>query len=140
MNLFEKAGRDSVTANAKHYAKDVRHLVMLSGFSLAESAPYPQAPLPNVGATTTTVNFASPPGLNPGFQVNPFFDRLLLPVLELIQLSAVQPAQQSVQLPPPQQRAPIPFVEIFHRSTFAFMESNIFILFVYYLLLHYLIT
>ena len=99
MNLFEKAGRDSVTANAKHYAKDVRHLVMLSGFSLAESAPYPQAPLPNVGATTTTVNFASPPGLNPGFQVNPFFDRLLLPVLELIQLCNLLNSPFSCLLP-----------------------------------------
>jgi len=120
--LFEKAGGDSVTANAKHYAKDVRHLVMLSGFSLAESAPVPQAPLPNVGTTTTTVNPASPPGLSPG---QPVF-RPTAPTVPGT-VPAVRPAQQPVQLPPPQQRAPTPFGKIFSKSIFVYKDYNIYI-------------
>ena len=37
MTLFDQTGGNSVLATAKHYAKDIRHLVLLNGFSLQES-------------------------------------------------------------------------------------------------------
>lgn len=50
-----------MTANTKHYAKDLRHLVMLNGFTLQEAVPS-QPPIPNVPIPTIP---ASPPGSSP---------------------------------------------------------------------------
>ena len=90
--MFEKAGGDSLTANSKLYAKDLRHVVMLNGFALQESTvsqpPIPSVPIPTVPS--------SPPGLSPSQQ----------PTLR----PAVNPSSvvRPPQLPqnPPQQRPP----------------------------------
>ena len=41
MNLFEKSGGDLTVANSKHYARDLRHLVLLNGYALQESVSQP---------------------------------------------------------------------------------------------------
>ncbi len=53
-----------MTANSKHYAKDLRHLVMLNGFALQEST-VSQPPIPTVPIPTVPT---SPQGLSPSQQ------------------------------------------------------------------------
>lgn len=81
-------------ANTKHYAKDLRHLVLLNGFSLQEST-VSQPPIPTVPIPTVPT---SPQGLSPSQQ------------------QALRPTPNPVvrpQLPPnptqAQPRPPIPF-------------------------------
>jgi hypothetical protein len=81
-----------MTANSKHYAKDLRHLVMLNGFCLQESTVN-QPPIPNIPIPTVPT---SPQGLSPSQQ------------------QTIRPTQNVVVRPPqpqnqPQQRPPVPF-------------------------------
>jgi hypothetical protein len=90
--LFDKAGGDSMAASSKHYAKDLRHLVMLNGFCLQEST-VSQPPIPNIPIPTVPT---SPQGLSPSQQ------------------QTIRPTQNVVVRPPqpqnqPQQRPPVPF-------------------------------
>ena len=86
--MFDKAGGDSTAANLKHFAKDLRHLVMLNGFSLQESVNQQVVSVPI--ATVPT----SPQGLSPGqpnFRPGPLNAGLVRPT---------QPSQTNVQRPP----------------------------------------
>lgn len=80
-----------MAANSKHYAKDLRHLVMLSGFSLQEST-ISQAPIPSIPIPTVPT---SPQGLSPNQQ------QTLRPVVNAV-VRPIQPQNQ------PQQRPPVP--------------------------------
>ena len=98
--MFDKAGGDSATANTKHYAKDLRHLVMLTGYSLQESVVN-QPPVATVAIPPVPT---SPHGSSPSQQTT-------------IRPPAVAPA--AVRPPQPQQNQPlqrpvVPFGKLNH--------------------------
>lgn len=83
-----------MAANSKHYAKDLRHLVMLNGFALQEST-ISQVPIPSIPIPTVPT---SPQGLSPNQQqtLRPIVNTVVRPVL---------PQNQPQQRPP----VPVPF-------------------------------
>ena len=89
--MFDKAGGDSAVANTKHYAKDLRHLVMLNGYCLQESV----VNQPPVATVTIPPVPTSPHGSSPSQQANIRPAAVAPPVVR-----PPQP-QQNQQLPRP---------------------------------------
>lgn len=84
-----------MAANSKHYAKDLRHLVLLNGFTLQESA-VSQPSIPTVPIPTVPT---SPQGSSPSQQ----------PALRPTTNPVVRPPQLPQNQPQTQQRPPVPF-------------------------------